>query len=70
MKSILNKHSRLRKENYKMYGSSNKGAPGNDMEQDPVFKEINRYELFMENTSNPIRKWLVMPTIFTPLLYQ
>jgi hypothetical protein len=27
MKSILNKHSKLRKEQYKIYGSSIKGAP-------------------------------------------
>ena len=37
MKSILNKHSKLRKEKYKIYGSSIKGVPGSEMEQNPVF---------------------------------
>ena len=40
MKSILNKHSKLEKEIYKMYGSSIKGAPGSEMEANPVFKDI------------------------------
>ena len=32
MKSILNKHNKLRKEKYKIYGLSIKGAPGSEME--------------------------------------
>ena len=32
MKSILNNCSRLRKEKYKIYGLSLKGAPGSEME--------------------------------------
>jgi hypothetical protein len=40
MKSILNKHSKLRKEKYKMYGSNIKGAPGSEMELNPVFQDI------------------------------
>ena len=32
MKSILNKHSWLRTEKYKIYGLSIKGAPGSEME--------------------------------------
>jgi len=43
MKSILNKHSKLRKEKYKMYGSSIKGPPGSEMELNPVFKDIKLY---------------------------
>jgi hypothetical protein len=42
----LNKCSKLRKEKYKVYGSSIKGAPGSEMKLNPVFKEINR-----------LRKW-------------
>jgi hypothetical protein len=37
MKRSLNKHSKLRKEKYKIYGSSIKGVPGSEMEQNPVF---------------------------------
>jgi hypothetical protein len=40
MKSILNKHSKLRKEKYKIYGSSIKGASGSEMELNPVLKDI------------------------------
>ena len=40
MKNILNKHSKLRKEKYKIYGLSIKGAPGSEMELNPVFKDI------------------------------
>jgi len=40
LKSILNKHSKLRKEKYKIYGPSIKGAPESEMERNPVFKEI------------------------------
>ena len=32
MKRSLNKHSKLRKEKYKIYGSSIKGVPGSEME--------------------------------------
>jgi hypothetical protein len=42
MMSILIKHSKLRKEKYKMHGSSNKEPPGRKMKLSPVFKEINR----------------------------
>ena len=37
MKSSLNKHSKLRKEKYKIYGLSIKGLPGSEMEQNLVF---------------------------------
>ena len=37
MKNILNKCSKLRKEKYKIYGSSIKGAPGGEMKLNPVF---------------------------------
>jgi hypothetical protein len=40
MKSILNKHSKLKKEKYKIYGSSIKGGPGSEMEVNSVFKDI------------------------------
>jgi hypothetical protein len=41
MKSFLDKHSKLRKEKYKMSGSSNnKATPGNKMELKPIFKDI------------------------------
>ena len=36
MESLLNKHSKLRKEKYKIYGSSIKGVSGSEMEQNPV----------------------------------
>ena len=36
MKSVLIKHSKLRKEKYKMYGSKSKGAPGSVMELNPI----------------------------------
>ena len=39
-KRSLNKHSKLRKAKYKIYGSSIKGIPGSEMEQNPVFWEI------------------------------
>jgi hypothetical protein len=39
MKSILNKHSKLREEKYKIYGSSIKGKPGSEMEMNPMFKD-------------------------------
>ena len=41
MKSILIKHSKLKKKKYKIYGSSNKEA-GGTQELNLVFKEINR----------------------------
>ena len=37
VKRSLNKHSKLRKEKYKMYGSSIKGVPGSEIEQNPTF---------------------------------
>jgi hypothetical protein len=37
MKNILNKHNKLRKKKYKIYGSSIKGTPGREMELNPVF---------------------------------
>jgi hypothetical protein len=40
MKTILNKHSKLRKELNKMYGSSMKRAPGREIGLNPVFKII------------------------------
>jgi hypothetical protein len=40
MKSILNKHSQLRKEKYKIYGSSVKEAPGSEMGKNLMFKDI------------------------------
>jgi len=34
---------KLRMEKYKIYGSSNKGAPGNEMELNPVvFRDLSR----------------------------
>jgi hypothetical protein len=36
-KRSLNKHSKLRKEKYKLYSSSIKGVPGREMEQNLVF---------------------------------
>jgi hypothetical protein len=40
MKRILNKHSKLRKEKYKIFVLSINGVPGSEMEVSPVFKEI------------------------------
>ena len=37
MKRSLNKHSKLRKEKYKIYCLSIKGVPGSEMEQNLVF---------------------------------
>jgi hypothetical protein len=37
MKSILKKHSKLRKEKYKIYGSSTKEATGSEMELNSMF---------------------------------
>ena len=37
MESVLMKRSKLRKEKYKIYGSSIKGAPGSGIELDPIF---------------------------------
>jgi hypothetical protein len=36
-KRSLNKHSKLRKEKYKICGLNIKGVPGNEMEQNPLF---------------------------------
>ena len=38
--NILNKHSKLRKEKYKIYSLSIKGVPGSETELNPVFKVI------------------------------
>jgi hypothetical protein len=43
-KSILTRHTKIRKEKYKMYSSSIKGSAESIMELNPVFKEINRFE--------------------------
>jgi hypothetical protein len=40
MKNILNKHSKLGKEKYKIYCMNIKEAPGSEMELNPVFKDI------------------------------
>jgi hypothetical protein len=37
MQSVLDKYNKLRKEKYKIYGSSIKGAPGSKMELNPIF---------------------------------
>ena len=42
VKITLINYRKLRKEKYKMYGSSIKGVPGSGMELNPVFKEIKR----------------------------
>jgi hypothetical protein len=39
--NILIKHSKLRKEKYKMNSSKNKRVPGSAMELNPVFEKIN-----------------------------
>ena len=40
MKNILNKHSKLRKEKYKIYSLRIKWVPGSKMELNPVFKVV------------------------------
>lgn len=40
MKSILVKHSKLKKKKYKMYGSKSKRVPGSKMKLNPVLKDI------------------------------
>jgi hypothetical protein len=40
MKSILMKNGKLRKEAYKIHSLSIEGGPGNEIELNPVFKEI------------------------------
>jgi hypothetical protein len=40
MKSTLSKCSKLRKEKYKIYCLNTKGAPGSEMELNPMRKEI------------------------------
>ena len=52
MKSGLNKHSKLRKEKYKIYGSSIKGAAGSEMELNPVFKDIKELMTLGQDTPN------------------
>jgi hypothetical protein len=37
MKRSLNKHSKLRKEKYKIYGLGIEGVPGSEMDQNLVF---------------------------------
>jgi hypothetical protein len=37
MKDILNKHRKPNKEKYKIHVSNIKGAPGSEMELNPVF---------------------------------
>jgi hypothetical protein len=37
MKRSWNKHIKLRKEKYKIYGLSIEGVPGSEIEQNPVF---------------------------------
>jgi hypothetical protein len=37
MKNVLNKHSKFRKQRHKIYGSSIKGAPGSEIELNPMF---------------------------------
>jgi hypothetical protein len=44
MKSILNMHSKLRKEKYKTYGLTINGASGSGMELNPMFKDIELKE--------------------------
>ena len=39
MKSVLMKMSKLKKEKYKVYGSSNKGTPGSEIKLNPMFKK-------------------------------
>jgi hypothetical protein len=39
-KNVLNNHSKLRREKYKIYELSIKGAPGSKLELIPVFKDI------------------------------
>ena len=52
MKNVLNKHSKLRKEKYKIYGSSIKGAAGSEMELNPVFKDIKELMTLGQDTPN------------------
>ena len=42
MKDVLIKCSKLRKEKYKIYGSSNKRKPGSTMQVNPMFEVIQR----------------------------
>jgi hypothetical protein len=37
MKRVLNKHSKFRKEKYKIYASNINGAPGSKMELNSMF---------------------------------
>ena len=52
----LMKHSKLRKEKYKMYGLRIKAASGSGMELNPVFKEINRLKIL-----NGIKGVVILP---------
>jgi hypothetical protein len=44
MITILNKCNKPRKEKYKIYGSSIKGAPESEMKLNPVFSDIELRE--------------------------
>ena len=39
LSSVLNRHSKIRREKYKIYGLSIKGAPTSKMEMNPVYKD-------------------------------
>ena len=40
IKAYEEQHSKMRKQKYKIYDLSIKGAPGSEMELNPVFKDI------------------------------
>ena len=40
IKAYEEQHSKMRKQKYKIYALSIKGAPGSEMELNPVFKDI------------------------------
>ena len=40
LRNMLIKHSKLRKEKYKIHGSKIKGTPGREIRLNPVFKDI------------------------------
>ena len=49
LKSILNKHSKLRKGKYKIYGYSGKETPGSEMELNPVYLKLQLYLVMCKN---------------------
>jgi hypothetical protein len=55
LKNILNRHSKLRKEKYKIYGLNFNGAPGSEMGLNPVFKDtkLNEGGSDLEARSHP-----------------